>query len=194
MIKAEKLVKKYGKHTVINGLSFLIGDGEKAVVCGKSGAGKTTLLRLVAMLEKPDSGSLEGYSRDDIAFMFQEPRLLPWADIMTNVLAPVGEDRRERAQEMLEFLELQEDTDKYPAELSGGMKQRVALVRALVYDKPILLLDEPFSSLDRNIKLKSAELIKKECKDKTVILISHDPSDYELVLGSYKKVELEQSV
>ncbi len=191
MIICDNITKKYGKNTVLHGISFVLKEGEKAVIEGKSGIGKTTLLRLVAGLEKVDSGSLSGYSHKDVCYMFQEHRLLPWLDLLDNVTAPVGSEKREEATDLLSKLELFEHINKYPEELSGGMKQRAALARALLYNKPILLLDEPFSALDAQTKSVVCELIKKKMKDKTVILISHTSNDANLLFDEgYKKIIL----
>ena len=190
MIKAVELCKSYGDKKVIDSLSFEIADSEKIVISGESGAGKTTLLRLIAGLEKPDSGSLTGYGTGDISFMFQEPRLFPWEKLITNVTAPVGSKKTAAAKEMLSALGLGNDLDKYPDELSGGMKQRAALVRALLYDKKILILDEPFSSLDPGMKAVCARLIKSLSKDKTVILVSHDSADQSLLFDAFSAISL----
>jgi len=188
MIRAEKLVKKYGEKTVIDGLSFEITDGEKIVISGVSGSGKTTLARIIAGIEKADSGVICGYDVRDVSYMFQEHRLLPWERLIRNVTAPVGEEYADEAKKILTALGLGDDTDKYPHELSGGMKQRGALARALLYDKRILILDEPFSSLDAEMRAVCADLIKSRCGEKTVILISHQPEDAELLFGDYRTI------
>ena len=183
MITAENISKSYGENQVINNLSFEIPDGGKAFVTGESGAGKTTLLRLISGIEKPDSGRLYGYDREDISFVFQEARLFPWESALQNVTAPVGRGYTDEAIGLLSALGLGDDISKLPGELSGGMRQRVSLARALLYDKKILLLDEPFSSLDGEMKKKAAALIKERSADKTVLLVSHSPEDAELVFG-----------
>lgn len=183
MIIAENISKSYGEKPVINNLSFEIPEGGRALVTGESGAGKTTLLRLIAGLEKPDSGKLYGCGREDISYAFQEARLFPWESALDNVTAPVGRKYAGEAAEILAALGLANDLSKLPGELSGGMRQRVSLARALLYDKKILLLDEPFSSLDGAMKQVAAELIKDRAASKTVILVSHSPEDAGLIFG-----------
>ena len=128
----------------------------------------------------------EENTRLDISYMFQEHRLLPWLTALENVIAPVDDDKRQKALMMLEALGLGADIDKMPDELSGGMKQRVSLARALLYGKSVLILDEPFAALDEAIKKRSAELVRSETVDKTVILVSHNSNDYKLVFDNYR--------
>ena len=190
MITAENISKRYGEKQVINNLSFEIPDGGKAFVTGESGAGKTTLLRLISGIEKPDAGRLYGYDREDIAYAFQEARLFPWESAIDNVTAPVGRKYAKEAEELLGALGLGDDLSKLPGELSGGMRQRVSLARALLYDRKILLLDEPFSSLDGEMKKRAAALIREKSAEKTVLLVSHSPEDAELVFGGREFVEI----
>ena len=190
MITAENISKSYGENRVIDHLSFEIPDGGKAFVTGESGAGKTTLLRLISGIEKPDSGRLYGYDREDISYVFQEARLFPWESALQNVTAPVGRGYTDEAIGLLSALGLGDDISKLPGELSGGMRQRVSLARALLYNKKILLLDEPFSSLDGEMKKRAAELIREKSADKTVLLVSHSPEDAELVFGSSATVSV----
>ena len=192
MIIGENVNKKYGKNTVLNNFSFSIADREKVVLAGKSGIGKTTLIRLICGLERADSGRLYGYDKREIADMFQEHRLLPFATAYENVTAvtDVDKDADARARDLLEELELGNDLDKMPDEMSGGMKQRVSLARALIYDKPVLILDEPFAALDEAVKRKAAQMIRRESVDKTVILVSHNADDYKLIFDDYRVLTL----
>lgn len=190
MIVCENLVKKYGKNTVIDNLSFSIADGEKIVIGGRSGIGKTTLLRLISGLERYDSGKLYGYDKKEVSYMFQEPRLLPWETLLSNVSA-VKDNCEAEARDLLDKLRLSDDLDKYPDELSGGMKQRTALARALIYDKPILILDEPFASIDEETKKSAVGLIRSLVLEKTVILVSHNADDYEMLFGNdFRLIEI----
>ena len=192
MIIGENVNKKYGKNTVLNNFSFSIADREKVVLSGKSGIGKTTLIRLICGLERADSGRLYGYDKREIAYMFQEHRLLPFATAYENVTAvtDVDKDADARARDLLEELDLGNDLDKMPDEMSGGMKQRVSLARALIYDKPVLILDEPFAALDEAVKRKAAQMIRRESVDKTVILVSHNADDYKLIFDDYRVLTL----
>lgn len=192
MIIGENVTKKYEKNTVLNNFSFSIADREKVVLSGKSGIGKTTLIRLICGLERADSGRLYGYDKREIAYMFQEHRLLPFATAYENVTAvtDANKDADARARDLLEELELGNDLDKMPDEMSGGMKQRVSLARALIYDKPVLILDEPFAALDEAVKRKAAQMISRESVDKTVILVSHNADDYKLIFDDYRVLTL----
>jgi NitT/TauT family transport system ATP-binding protein len=147
--------------TALDRLSFDIGRHEFVSVLGPSGCGKSTLLRLVAGLVFPTSGRVEIYGdtvtgpRDEVGIVFQRPVLLPWFDVIGNVVFPlrhkygsVAKADRERAKDLLRLVDLYEFADKQVDELSGGMQQRVAIARALLLDPEILLMDEPFSALD----------------------------------------------
>lgn len=137
-----------------------VREGEFASLLGPSGCGKSTLLMMVAGLESLSTGRIdvggrpmEG-TREDIGLMFQDPTLLPWKTALENVLFPIKilkrpmEEYRETAIELLTRVGLGDFLDKKPSQLSGGMRQRVAICRALVYDPALLLMDEPFSALD----------------------------------------------
>ncbi|MGI6433320.1 MAG: ATP-binding cassette domain-containing protein, partial [Sphaerochaetaceae bacterium] len=123
---------------------------------GPSGCGKTTLLRLIGDLEKADGGSINKELSEEgpVSYLFQEPRLLPWHSVLTNVelvLRPFMENKSERVQKAMEFIEIVELSDYYrfkPQQLSGGMRQRAAIARAFAFPGRIMLLDEPFQSLD----------------------------------------------
>jgi len=190
MIIAENISKKYGEKQVLSGLSFEIPDGGRAMISGESGRGKTTLLRLICGIEKPDSGRLYGYERKNISYVFQEHRLFPWESALSNVTAPVGSDKAEKAREILSELGLENDLEKFPDELSGGMRQRVSIARALLHGKDILLLDEPFSALDQKTKELTASVIKKYSENKTLLLISHGENDAALLYDRYMNIKI----
>jgi NitT/TauT family transport system ATP-binding protein len=136
----------------LDGISLTVGAGEMVCLVGASGCGKSTLLNLVVGLDTPTAGAIEVAGRP--ALMFQESALFPWLTVSANVeLAlrlrgvPRGE-RRERAAELLAAVRLSDAADRRPHELSGGMRQRVALARSLAQDSDVLLMDEPFGALD----------------------------------------------
>jgi NitT/TauT family transport system ATP-binding protein len=146
--------------TALADVSLEIGPGEFITIVGPSGCGKTTLLRIMAGLLLPTSGTVRllgrpvtGPSRS-VGVVFQDPVLLPWRTVLENVMLPVqvlGLDRgpyRRRALDLLRLVGLTGFESKYPHELSGGMRQRVSLTRALVHDPALLLMDEPFGALD----------------------------------------------
>src|SRR5438445_815263 len=141
-------------------LSFNVESGEIVGLVGPSGCGKTTILRVIAGLLQPDSGEvrINGAASNgvhaDVGYIFQDLRLLPWRTVIDNVMLPLQIQRVSRpqarmtAERALALVGLVNAENRYPAELSGGMKHRVAIARALTYDPAILLMDEPFTGLD----------------------------------------------
>jgi NitT/TauT family transport system ATP-binding protein len=149
-----------GPVRALDGLTFDVDAGEFVSVLGPSGCGKSTLLKLASGLLKPTSGRMELSGRTvdgprrEVGIVFQQATLLPWKTVLDNVLVPVramGGDvaaARERASRLLRTVRLEAFASHYPHELSGGMQQRVGIVRALVHDPALLLMDEPFAALD----------------------------------------------
>lgn len=163
-----------GGKTVLDNLSFILPDKGTVALFGPSGSGKTTFLRLIAGLIRPEKGSVKLPDGARVAFVFQEPRLLPWLSAEENV-ASVGADA-ERAKELLRALGIDgDDLKKRPGELSGGMKQRVSIARALAYGGNILLLDEPFTGLDSANAAAAKELIFSAAADRLTVYSTHDP-------------------
>jgi len=184
MIKISNLVKKYNGKTVIDSLSLEIAERKHIAVMGPSGCGKTTLLRLIAGLEKPDAGVIEGCPKGSVSFVFQEPRLFPQLTARENISC-VGEGEAEKtANELLARMGMSDSAEKLPAELSGGMAQRIAIARALAYKKPILLLDEPFKGLDGELKILIISLICEYSNDRTLILVTHDENEASFLCDS----------
>ncbi|MBQ7486866.1 MAG: ABC transporter ATP-binding protein [Clostridia bacterium] len=153
-IEIRDLHKSYtvdGRHLpVLNGIHLSLREDGITVVLGKSGCGKTTLLRLIAGLEQPDSGTIRFDSTPKTAFVFQEPRLMPWLCVRDNIQFSLS--RRdispEETQWILETVGLSGFERAYPHQLSGGMQQRAALARALIYHPSFIMMDEPFAALD----------------------------------------------
>jgi NitT/TauT family transport system ATP-binding protein len=191
LIHARGLSKTYvtgtGDVTALEGLDFEIHDGEFVSVIGQSGCGKSTLLKLLAGLLPYTAGSVEfngkplrGPTRE-AAVVFQSPVLLPWRTVLDNVLLPIELRKlpmagyRRSAADLLEMVGLSEFARRYPFELSGGMQQRAAIVRALVQDPRLLLMDEPFGALDAMTREQmNLELIRIWSRSrKTVIFITH---------------------
>ncbi|SNS17476.1 MULTISPECIES: ABC transporter ATP-binding protein [unclassified Azospirillum] len=175
----------YGKGTLaLDGVDLTLNRGEFLSLLGPSGCGKSTLLRLIAGLLTPSGGQLQWQSpiaRGDIGFVFQEPTLMPWARVIDNVRLPLeiaGVPRvaaTDRAMAELEKVGLQDFSKSYPRELSGGMKMRVSLARALVTRPALLLLDEPFAALDEITRLKlNDDLLSLWRRDGfTAIFVTH---------------------
>ncbi len=168
--------------------SFAIDRHEFIAVIGPSGCGKSTLLRILAGLIQPTSGHVSIYGkkldgpRDEVGIVFQKPTLLPWLTIRDNLTFPmkhkygrVTQQERERGEELLQLVGLQEFGGKRPDELSGGMQQRAGIARALLHDPEILLMDEPFSALDALTRDElSLELLNIWTqRPKTVLFITH---------------------
>ncbi|MBO7311087.1 MAG: ABC transporter ATP-binding protein [Clostridia bacterium] len=174
MIEFKKLCVKYDEQTVINDLSHTLDDGKIYGISGQSGVGKTTLINTVAGIVKPYSGEIIN-THSKLSYIFQDARLFPWLTAFQNIEC-VCKDK-EKALYYLELL-LPDNADKYPHELSGGMKQRVSIARALAYDAPLMLLDEPFKGLDIETKLSTATTVFEHLKGRTAIIISHDENDF----------------
>jgi NitT/TauT family transport system ATP-binding protein len=168
----------------IENLSMEIQTGEFVAILGPSGCGKSTLLRIIAGLEKPSSGSVE-IGRGKIAYVFQDAHLLPWRNVLRNAVLPLelmGSARGERdstAREALEQVGLADAVQRYPAQLSGGMKMRVSLARALVTRPDVLLLDEPFAALDEINRQKLDEQLRElwHRHRMTVVFVTHSTSE-----------------
>jgi NitT/TauT family transport system ATP-binding protein len=169
-------------------VSFDVADGEFVCIVGPSGCGKTTLFRIIAGLESATGGSLrldgepiEGPGTDR-GMVFQEYHLFPWRTVLGNVRfgleqRKVADDERDaRAREMLELVGLADDADAYPSQLSGGMKQRVGIARALAVDPEILLMDEPFGSVDAQTRESLHDELLRIWSEtgKTVLFVTHD--------------------
>ena len=165
-------------------------ETESGIICimGPSGCGKTTLLHLMAGLLKPGSGRITGFP-EKRSLMFQEDRLLPWLDARSNVALVLGEkDDPDLPVKLLGELGIDPGMDI--RSMSGGMRRRVALARALAFDSEALLLDEPFKGLDEKLRLEVIGYIRKYAKGKTVLCVTHEPEDAERLGG--KNIEMEQ--
>lgn len=190
-ISVQHLSKLYttrdGGVAALERISFAVDEGEFVAVVGPSGCGKSTLLKILAGLLSPSGGSaslrgsvIQG-PRRDIGVVFQAPVLFPWRTVLDNVLLPIDVQGlgRERfmpaAMDLLALVGLREFERRYPWELSGGMQQRVAITRALIHDPAMLLMDEPFASLDALTRRKMQEelLTIWEATKKTILFVTH---------------------
>ena len=180
MIALRNLTVKFDKKTVLDNLSFDFEDGLKYALMGESGCGKTTILNAILQLIKHDSGYIDIDPNSKISYVFQEPRLFDWLTVLENVTVVMDlspKEAEEKAKKLLSELGLADATLLYPAELSGGMKQRVSIARALAYEPTVMLLDEPFHALDADMKQKVAEYVFDYMDKKTVIMVTHDESE-----------------
>jgi putative hydroxymethylpyrimidine transport system ATP-binding protein len=175
-------------HSVFSELNFHLPAGEWTCLLGQSGVGKSSLLRLLAglteqMQVRAEIVASDGKSLDGrVAWMAQQDLLLPWLSVLDNVLlgprlrrSRVTPAQREQARYLLNQVGLAGLDGLYPAALSGGQRQRVALARMLMEDRPLVLMDEPFSALDAVTRLKLQDLAAHLLADRTVLLITHDP-------------------
>lgn len=176
-IQINNLCKKYGDKIVFENYNRVFEFDKILLIKGASGLGKTTLMRMVAELEKADKGEIIK-DKSRVSFMFQEDRLIPFVSVIKNLTAICSEDK---ALEYLKLMGLEKEKDNSPTTLSGGMRRRVALARALCYDSDLVILDEPFKGLDEDLKAKICEIIKSESEKRDFIIISHDSEDAELL-------------
>ena len=164
---------------LFDGLELALERGRWTCLLGPSGVGKSSLLRVIAGLEQLESGNLSVLGGASVAYMAQQDLLMPWLSALDNVSLGArlrGEKPdRERALAMLERVGLGAEADALPRTLSGGMRQRVALARTLMEDRPIVLMDEPFSALDAITRMRLQELASGLLAGRTVLLVTHDP-------------------
>ena len=182
MIKLESICFSYGDRSIFRNLNFTFPDKGVFAIMGPSGEGKTTLLRLLGALAAPNAGKLVS-THQKTAFAFQEPRLIPWLDCENNInfVLPKEKQGSDIAATLLQEFELEEYQKALPAALSGGMRQRLSLARALAVNADLLLLDEPFSALDTALKERIAARVKAANPSGLTVLVTHDPHDAELL-------------
>ena len=166
------LNKRFNDNLLFDNFSCEIADSKINYLLGASGSGKTTLLRIISGLDRDFLGSIEP-TQNKISYVFQEPRLLPSLSALENVKI-VRENSEKLSIELLSLLELKDALNKKPDELSGGMKMRVNLARALNYDADLYLMDEPFSALDEETKDRILPKVFEILKDKTIVIVSHN--------------------
>jgi NitT/TauT family transport system ATP-binding protein len=187
MVRIAALKKTFGELEAIRQLSFDVADGEFLSVLGPSGCGKSTLLMMIAGLIDPTAGEIRikdakvAGPRREVGVVFQSPVLLPWRTVLQNVLFPIEllklprRQYERRAMDLLRMAKIDEFSGHLPRQLSGGMRQRVAICRALVHDPSILLMDEPFSALDAITRDEMAVELQRiwQANRKTVIFVTH---------------------
>lgn len=197
-IQVQKIYKRYGAFEALRDVSLDIAEGELVALLGPSGSGKTTLLRIIAGLESPDAGSVSLRGVDltsqstagrGIGFVFQHYALFRHMTVFENIafglrvqsrkIRPSRGEIRQRVEELLHLVQLDTYARMYPSQLSGGQRQRVALARALAVKPSVLLLDEPFSALDANVRKDLRNWLRKIHNELhvTTVLVTHDQEE-----------------
>ena len=196
-IRLNNIKKSYENQEVLKGIDLTVGQGDYISIIGRSGCGKTTLLKIIGLLTVPTDGELlidgKSYSdlwkdeladirREKLGFVFQDYLLLEDLSALDNMMLPGllekmdGGSSRKRAYELAEYLEIEKELlERYPGELSGGEKQRIAIARALFNDPPMLLADEPTGNLDENTRKIVEDIFCKlhRTMNKTILLVTH---------------------
>jgi len=184
IVEFNNVCKSYENLDVLESLSFSVKEQDIVGILGPSGVGKSTILKLIAGLETADAGTITNSARK-IGYVFQEPRILPWKTALDNVAIPLmaqgfkKKEARIKAAGCLEKMGLHGFEEYFPAQLSGGMIQRISLARAFSIEPDIMLMDEPFSALDVRLKEVMLNLLKERLEEKRipVIYVSHSPEE-----------------
>ncbi len=179
--KAIDIVKYYGDLKVLDGITIDFQPNKTTCILGPSGCGKTTFLNIIAGLTDMDSGEIIGFENQHISYVFQEDRLIPWKNVKENIgfvlKGKMPESKIEATiDRYLKLVNLEEYKYYYPKELSGGMRQRISILRAFAYPSNVLIMDEPFKSLDIKSKSIVIQFFKnlRTVENKTCILVTHD--------------------
>lgn len=187
-LKIEHLYKSFGDLTLFKDYSVTFEEGKITCILGPSGCGKTTLLNIIGGLETPDSGTLSGFENLRFSYIFQEPRLLPWKTVRGNIEFVLDRNlpaaqRHAMAEDLIKRVELFSFAEYYPAQLSGGMRQRVSIARSFAVPSQIILMDEPLSGLDSALKKNMIEWFRQiwEHDRRTVLYVTHDCEEARLL-------------
>ena len=182
-IRVEHVYKSFGDVQVLKDLTLEFPEGEITCIKGASGSGKTTLLKLIEGVEMADSGAITGVP-DKMAVVFQENRLSDNFTAVSNIRAVTGHAlSKDEIAGHLRELELGDALTKKVGEFSGGMKRRVAIARAICFDAPLVIMDEPFKGLDAALREKAIAYVKRHAAGKTLIVVTHDDTDVQLLGG-----------
>lgn len=181
-IALKAVTKRFGEKTVFENLNMTIKGGKTTCLMGASGAGKTTVVNLLLKLIKPDSGEIDGLQGRRVSAVFQEDRLIEHWNAVKNIRLVCGKEVTEvKTVYELSKLGLSGERNKPVRDYSGGMRRRVAIIRALLARSELVILDEPFRGLDINMKRQVVDYIKNNTVDKTVIVVTHEKEDAEFL-------------
>ena len=184
------LCKTFDDNEVLKNVNITLKDNSIYCLMGASGIGKTTLLRILMGLEHADSGSISGIDTKSISCMFQEDRLIPYLSAIDNVRIVLrGKNNREEVRNNLLSILPDDSLDMPVSSLSGGMKRRVALARALSYPGKLIILDEPFTGLDKDTKLNVIDYILKMRNNRTLLISTHGTDDADLLDAKIIKLD-----
>ena len=185
-MEIKNLTKLFNDKVIFENYSVCIPENKITFIMGESGCGKTTLLKMICGLDKEYDGEIL-LSSNKLSCVFQEPRLFPTLTAKENIEI-VGKGGDFSVLDVLRLIELDKDAELYPDELSGGMKMRLSIARALYYNGDIFVLDEPFSALDEELKDRILSKIFDALKGKTVLIVSHDPKEAEKYADNLIKI------
>ncbi len=182
MIKLEKVTKSFGEHNVLDNLTLSFDTGSRTAIMGPSGCGKTTLFMLVAGLISPDFGKIVRSEDMRFSAVFQDDRLCENLSLYANIKLVVSKSvGKAEILNDIEKLGLEDFENKPVSVLSGGMKRRASIIRAMLADFDTLILDEPFNGLDEKTRKEAADYILDKLDNRTLILITHNPDDVKLL-------------
>ncbi|PPR79573.1 MAG: Aliphatic sulfonates import ATP-binding protein SsuB [Alphaproteobacteria bacterium MarineAlpha2_Bin1] len=181
-VTIENIQFKYDKSILFRDFSINFPPNINTSILGNNGIGKSTLIKLISGIEKPNCGKITDYNNntinDSIAYMDQFDQLLPWLKVKNNIILGFKLRQENYSHQKFNYLTnilgIEKFLNNFPTEVSGGTKQRIALARTFIEDKPLVIMDEPFNSLDTNTKNKLIKLTKDLVKNKTMILVTHD--------------------
>ena len=184
-ILVKNIEKSFGQQTVLKDLSYTFPAGKTTCIMGESGCGKTTLLRIMMGLEKPDEGSVSGIQKGRVAVVFQEDRLCENLSAAANLRLVRKHLPQEEIEEAFREVRLEDAWKKPVRELSGGMKRRVAILRALLAEADCIIMDEPLKGLDEETKEQTIRYIRSRTDGKTLIVVTHEEKEAEM-LGAHE--------